>query len=250
MAKNKIMKSILNRVQVHPLFYLVTLIMILTGLFKPFILFIFIIITHEIGHILASLIFKWQIEKIILLPFGGLIIFNEDINRPLIQELIITLMGPIFQVITLLIFPKLQPISIPLLFFNLIPIYPLDGFKLLNILINKIMPFKLSYGISLYLSFIITPLLILTNHNLIFILSLILIFIKTYLAYKERGSYFNRFLLERHLKHFSFKKNRIINGIKVDKMYRDYHHVFIYRNEYYLEEEILQKWFDFKGEVC
>ena len=69
--------------KIHPFFYIFALICILTGYFKNFIIIMFIILFHEMGHILAGLYFKWKIEKIIILPFGGLTLFNEKINRPI-----------------------------------------------------------------------------------------------------------------------------------------------------------------------
>ena len=58
-----------------------------------------LIIIHELGHILISLIFKWNIDKIIILPFGGLTKYNEIINRPLIEEFLISVAGITFQII-------------------------------------------------------------------------------------------------------------------------------------------------------
>ena len=235
------MMHILNKISFHPLFYLIAIIMLMTGLFKHFILFMFVIITHELGHLLAIIIFKWHIKEIIFLPFGGLILIEDDINKLLIEEFIITLMGPLFQLITLWLFPKLSYI---------IPLYPLDGFKLTNIIFNKLIPFKYSYLLSLFISFVVTLLLLFYFRNFLVILSLCLILFKTMEAYKLRRHYFNRFLLERYLKCPFFKKKRLIKGINLDYMYRDYKHVFFSKNKYYMEEEILNNLFDFKGKVC
>ena len=46
-----------------------------------------------------GVIFKWNIEKVILLPFGALTIFNEDLNRRMFEEFLIVIMGPLFQII-------------------------------------------------------------------------------------------------------------------------------------------------------
>ena len=34
-----------------------------------------------------------------MLPFGGVTIFNEDLNRPIYEEFIILIMGPVFQIV-------------------------------------------------------------------------------------------------------------------------------------------------------
>ena len=69
------------------------------GYFKIYIILMFILIIHELGHIIASLYFKWKIDKIIILPFGCLIKYNELINRPIKEEFIIAIMGIIFQIL-------------------------------------------------------------------------------------------------------------------------------------------------------
>ena len=250
MEKKLVMRPIWNKIYLHPCFYITMIIMLITGLFKVFLLFLFIIITHELGHLLAITIFKWQIKKIILLPFGALILIEDDINKPLIEELIITIMGPLFQIITLFCFPFLDYISIPLLLFNLLPIYPLDGSKLLNIFLNKLLPFKHSYLLSLLISFIITILVIIYNHNFIIFICLFFLFYKTYDAYTNVDFYFNRFLLERYLKKINFSKTKLIKGIKPTHMYRDKKHTFLCKNRFYSESEILAKLFDFKREIC
>ena len=75
------------------------LISVITGHFKGFILFSLIIIVHELGHILMGILFKWKIDKVIILPFGALTVFNEDLNRKISEEAWIVIMGPIFQIV-------------------------------------------------------------------------------------------------------------------------------------------------------
>ena len=78
------MKNILTKIYIHPFTYIVLLISLVTGLFKELITFLFIIIIHEIGHIITSIAFKWKIDKISIMPFGCITIFSELINKPLI----------------------------------------------------------------------------------------------------------------------------------------------------------------------
>ena len=88
-----------NIFKIHPLYYLVAILTIITGNFKDFTLITLIIIIHELGHISAAIYYKWKIEKIVILPFGGITIFNEYLNRPIKEELLISIMGPIYQII-------------------------------------------------------------------------------------------------------------------------------------------------------
>ena len=134
-------------IEFHLFYFIVMFIAFITGLFKEFILFTSIIFIHEVGHALAALYYKWSIDKIVIMPFGGITIFNEKLNRPIKEEFIILIFGPIFQIIYYKIFSTFynsytfMNYHYSLLFFNLLPIYPLDGAKLLNLLFNKILPF-------------------------------------------------------------------------------------------------------------
>lgn len=218
-------------------------------------MFSLIIIVHEIGHVLMGILFKWKIEKIIILPFGALTIFNEDLNRKLKEEFLIAIMGPMFQIIFtfFLYYLGVQNAvyySISILCFNLLPIVPLDGSKLLNVFLNKITSFKRSHAFIIMISFLTMFMVIInTDFNLIFILILFFLFMRVFLEIKNHDSLFNRFLLERYLKSYRFKKIKKINSQDVRKMKRDYTHLFYAGFKYVSEREVLKKRFDFKGKL-
>jgi len=243
--------KIISKIKIHIFFYLVALIAVLTGLFKEFLILTSIIIVHEIGHISASLYFKWNIDKIIILPFGGLTVFNEKINKPINEELVILLLGPIFQIMYAIIFynPLILKYHYALLLFNLLPIYPLDGSKLINILFNKLLPFKLSHILTLYLSFLVIIICLTLHLDLLFILILLLLIINVIKELNNHKYIFNKFLLERYFYHFNFKKNKIIKGHFFNKMFRDYKHLFYIENKYHSEKEMISKMFDNKDKL-
>jgi len=226
----------------------------ITGNFKGFLIFSIIILIHELGHILPALYYKWNIEKVILLPFGALTLFKEKINRPLKEEFIILISGPLVQIVFTYILLKINynedilNYSKLILFFNLLPIYPLDGSKLLNIILNKITNFKKSHLLTIYLSFLtILLLLVKVKINLIFVLILVFIIIKVLEELKNHGNLFNKFLLERYTYNINFKKRKTITNIK--QMKRDYKHIIYNEGKYQTEREILRKRFDFKKKI-
>ena len=189
-----------------------------------------IIFIHELGHIISGIIFKWKIEKIVILPFGCLTIFNEKINRPLIEEFIITISGPILQIIHMFFLDDTYYSKL-LLIFNLLPIYPLDGYKLLNIFLNKIFSFKLSHLISIYISFIV---IFLFKNNLVVIFVIFLLLLNIIKELLNHKYIFNKFILERKLYNFDFKKIKLVSNIKEFK--KDYKHV-IKENGIYIKEK-------------
>ena len=115
-----------------------------------------IVIIHELGHLTAAKKYRWNFSKICIYPFGGCCKFDEKVNRSLKEELIILITGPIFQLVLLFIvyilnrygligfrnYTIFKTYNYTLLIFNLLPIYPLDGGRILNIIINSIMPYK------------------------------------------------------------------------------------------------------------
>lgn len=255
MEKYLIIKSIFNKIYIHPFFGLIIIISSFTGNFNKFFIFISIILVHELGHILIGLLFKWKIEKIVILPFGGLTIFNEYINRPLFEEFLVCISGPVFQFIYYLIISNFIDVSnlhYSLLLFNLLPIIPLDGSKLLNLLFNKLISFYASYIVTVIVSIVVIVfgiIMVLYNWNLLFFLTILLLLFKTIKEFKMINYIFNRFLLERYMKIFNFTKIKRIYSLNIKKMSRDYKHVFIYQKKSYTEREIIRKKFDLQGKV-
>lgn len=232
--------KIISKIKIHPFFYIVLFITFITGHFKEFIYLIFIILFHELGHILGAIYYKWNISKIVILPFGGITIFNEKINKPLKEQFIITILGPIFQII-LSFFITNQNIynyHLILLIFNLLPIIPLDGSKLLNIILNKIFPFRISKIISIVISFVAIILILTIKLSLINILILLFLIIKNIKEIIDYKYLINKFILERYTYNFNFNKRKIINNYK--NMYMEHYHIIFINNHYYTEKEVLK----------
>lgn len=249
-----------NIFKIHYLFYLVAFICIITGFFKPFLWISLLIIVHELGHFLTAVYYKWQIDKIIIFPFGGVTIFKEHLNKPIKEEFVILIMGPIIQIIFYLIITHLfgynqqfAQYHYALLVFNLMPIFPLDGSKLVKLGLEKILPFKLSHLLTLFISIIFLIIFIifiyLKKMNLVLILFLILLLIKIFEEIKQHQIIFNKFLFERYLYNFNFPKIYFIKNGKITKMKKGYRHIFFSNNKYVTEKELLHKRFDFNMKV-
>lgn len=193
-----------------------------------------------------------KINKIYIYPLGGISKFNMDLNTSINKELLILIMGPLFQhlayLFLLLIMTNYKDLintyHYSILIFNLLPIYPLDGGKLVKLLLNKIINYKSSLKLIIYLSYLVTIILfIISNKNIstFIMISLLLILIT-----KESNKIdyiYNKFLLERYLNNYNFKNNKIINNI--NNLYRDNIHLIYKNNKYIKEKEYLEKMYKY-----
>ena len=212
------------------------LIIVLTGNFKNFFSYFSLLFLHELGHSLMGIILGYQLDRIIFYPYGGVTTFNMPLNIPLKNELLVLLAGPFFQIIAYYLlkrfFNNLDIYHYSLLIFNLLPIYPLDGGKIFNILCNYSFNYLKSFTITFILSIFFLFILIIYSiqiHNFNLLLMVIVLFIKCLEFYKKRFYYYERFLLERYLHQYSFSKFKNIKNIK--NFYRDTHHYINYQEE-------------------
>lgn len=189
----------------------------LCGYIKVALLILFIVLAHEFGHVFFIKVFSYKIIDITIYPFGGITKVKKDLNIPLKHEFLIALGGVFAQTLLygILLFP-LRDITKSLflkyntaiLFFNLLPIIPLDGSILLNTALSKFFSYQKSYYLYSGISIITIILYIVLNFykalNNYFIIGLFCF--KTYEAIKNYKYYYNRFLLERYLNDYTYKK--------------------------------------------
>ena len=135
------MKTILNKIEFHYTYIIMTVGFILTGYFLNLIVFTSIILIHELGHYIVAKLENIKPLKIIIYPYGGLTKLDSIINTNINKELKIAIAGVVFQsiyfFITLFLYKhnSIRPYTFNLfyeyhyaiIFFNLLPIYPLDG---------------------------------------------------------------------------------------------------------------------------
>ena len=170
-----IIKNIFKYIYIDKLTYLFLLLSVLSASFIQIIIIFSLIIVHELGHLLMAKLLKIEIDKIYIYPLGGITKLNMNLNTNPLQESLVLLAGPILQLVFYaiyqLILPEYQSLiefyNYQILFFNLLPIYPLDGGKILNIIVSSKVPYKLSLRYSIFISYILLIVIILNNiHNL------------------------------------------------------------------------------------
>lgn len=106
--------------------------------------FIIFVLLHEIGHLLTGIVVGFVPKKFIIMPFGFKIKFKEIMTNKSTEQkkIIVAASGPILNliIITIAIIFKLDLniiyINLTIALFNLLPIYPLDGGRILKSLLN------------------------------------------------------------------------------------------------------------------
>jgi stage IV sporulation protein FB len=144
------------RFRFHPLFVLLMLCSMLTGRFLELATLFGIVLIHELGHVAAAKHFGWRVTEVQLLPFGGVAEVDESGNVPARQEFWVALAGPL-QNAWMIGFAwamktwgggdpawwdYFMEANVWIGGFNLLPVLPLDGGKMLLAL--------LSYPVSYY----------------------------------------------------------------------------------------------------
>lgn len=187
-----------------------------TARFQDLILLFAIIFIHEMGHAVAAQYFSWRVKRIAILPFGGVAETEEHGNRPLKEELIVTLAGP-SSIFGSLFSRTCCSVSISCpgrcirksgsgtghSFFNLLPIWPLDGGKLLNMAFSTVYPFLRAFRMTICCSFIALFLfhaaaLLNAPANLNVWAIVVYLYAALWKEWKQLYFVFIRFLLERY----------------------------------------------------
>lgn len=255
------MKNILNKIEFHYTYIIMAFGLVITGHFINLIIFTSLIIIHELGHVIMAIIMRYKVNKIIIYPYGGITNIDTKINTKIENDLLVAISGVVIQSIYFGIIFFLYRNGIvreyvydlfflyhkSMLIFNLLPIYPLDGAKIVNLILSKYFSFNTSNYISVVISLIMIVVFLYSdiyenNYSIILVVGVLMKNI--YKFYKDISYIYNRFILERYLFKFNYKKKVIIKN--KDKMYKNRVHIFNDNGKLMNEKEYISTFFEKK----
>lgn len=195
-------------------------------------------IIHELGHLIAGLLMGMKPEKLELMPFGVSVSFRINVkeynkkikkgNKLEIKKIIVAMAGPITNLIIIIITLNLKLEIVKslmiiytnflIMIFNLLPIYPLDGGRILkgilHIYIGKRKAGKYVNKISKITVMIITTI---SSILILYIQNISIILIDMYLWYimiKENLKFKRKETIINNITSYDFSTENIINVIK------------------------------------
>ena len=99
-------------------------------------------LVHELGHLLAGLLLGLKVKNINIMPFGVSINFEDYSNKYIVKKIIIAIAGPLTNLIIVILGiyngweENIIYSNMLIGMFNLIPLYPLDGGRILKYIVH------------------------------------------------------------------------------------------------------------------
>ncbi len=162
------------RVRIHLLFWAVIGLSVATGYFLEVITLFVIVFIHELGHVAVARELGWQVTEIQLLPFGGVAHMEDETAAEPLDEIVVALAGP-FMNITMAFLSLLcwktgiwseewthffVTSNFLIAGFNLLPIWPLDGGRILQAVLSYRLPYRTAAHLSIGGSILLAALLL------------------------------------------------------------------------------------------
>lgn len=247
--------NIIRNLNIDSSFYLFMLVGMFCGYIKEIVIVFSIVLIHEFGHVIFFNLFKIEIEKVVIYPFGGMCYVNKKINNRILYDFLINIGGIVMQFILFLIvyflwnkgvivdstYNLFCKYNLSILLFNVLPIIPLDGNKVLVNVLCNFFSFRFSYVIGIIVSILFSLLFLIYNvicgiNDLVICLFLLFQLINVIKSYRFL---INKFYLERII--YDNYYDEIINGnINVKNMKIGKYYYFYKNGRYYNEKEYLK----------
>lgn len=219
---------------IHPFTLLYFFCACLVGYQKQFIEILFVVCFHELGHYLVAKHYCFIINKVLILPFGAFLQLDDFGYKPVKQELLVVLGGLGMHVFLFMIpNPEIQIINKYVFLFNLLPIYPLDGSKIVLLMLSYWLDYKKAILLQINISLFIFSIFIICSYNISYIVIYGYLFYNILLYSYHYPMHIRKVILARNKEIDNWKKK--ING--KTNFYRPYHNFYYTKGRIISEKE-------------
>lgn len=157
---------------IHPLFLILAVFFVLIGKGIYFIIILSVVLLHEYAHYLVAKMLGYKLKNICLLPYGAQLNLSKSIFNSK-DEILIAIAGPLMNFILAILciavwwlFPvtyvytqMFVEANLIIAIFNLLPLVPLDGSRILLAVLNKFGKRAVGYKILNILNIIVSAFL-------------------------------------------------------------------------------------------
>lgn len=222
--------------KIHPLTFVYLLVAFYFRM-SEYIAFLLFSLLHECGHYFAACYFDFEIEYMEILPFGAFLSLNDFGRHRVEEEVVMLLCGPLVNFVLMIIFyfgrhGDLVIINAFIGIFNLIPVYPLDGSKLIQLFFSYLMDYRYTFWLQIRISLIVIAL------GFVYIRSLGKLIVLIYLFYHNIVYLKNYRLLMLETIVCDHHEKRHIRLHHTLKYYRPYHNFYLIDQHFYDFEEM------------
>ena len=217
------------KIKFHPIFILFFIILILSNNFLNVLSYLLCVFLHELGHYYMAKIFGYKLNRITFLPFGTSLSGKENVFYSKKHEVLVALSGPLVNLFLMIVclalwwcFPvtyfyleSFYFANLTTLLFNFLPVYPLDGgrvlYALLSIKLKREKAYKILKVVGIIISSILFILFLISAFFKInFTLALVSIFLFSGLFFEDTSCYYQ------HNFNFTNKLEKLKVGIETN----------------------------------
>ncbi len=156
------------KIKVNLQIFIFAIIFYFTKQIKIYTILMLFAFIHELGHLIAGISLGLKAKSINIMPFGVSINFEDYSDKYIIKKIIIAIAGPLTNLIIVILGmcnkweEDIIYANVLIGMFNLIPLYPLDGGRILKYIIQlssnpkeaEIITYKLSNTLIIILTLI------------------------------------------------------------------------------------------------